>query len=98
MGAVASAPHNRGQERLGQGRRRRSEPPLLALKLSQVRCKRAMTFPERMRYGVGFQEGAVSLLLANSPPVITCFRRFLEAHGSERATAAGEASRHAHAA
>ncbi len=30
-------------------------------------------------------------------PVITCFRRFLGAHGSERATAAVEASRSRHA-
>ncbi len=38
------------------------------------------------------------LRLADYPPVITCFRRFLGAPGSERATAAGEACRHAHAA
>ncbi len=65
--------------------------------LTLARCKRAMTVPECMRYGDGRQDKAVPLQLAHSPPVITCFRRFLGAHGSERATAAGEASRYAQA-
>ncbi len=58
-----------------------------------VRCKRAMTFPERMLYGGGLQDEAVHLRLAHYPPVITCFRCCLGAHGSEQATAAGDARR-----
>ena len=57
-----------------------------------------MTFLSRMRYAGGRQDEAVHLRLANYPPVITFFRSFLGAHGSKRATAAGEASRHAHTA
>ncbi len=48
-----------------------------------------------MLYGEGLWDGAVPLRLAHYPPVITCFRCFLGAHESERATAAGEARRHA---
>ncbi len=54
-----------------------------------VRCKRAMTFPERMRYGGGSQDVAVPLRLAHYPLVITCFRRFLGAHWSEGAYSRG---------
>ncbi len=59
---------------------------------------RAMTFPSRLRYGGGLQAVAVPLRLAHYPPVITCFRGFFGAYGSERATAVGEARRHAPAA
>ncbi len=52
-----------------------------------------MTFPQHMLYDEGRQDEAVPLWLANYPPVITCLRGFLGAQGSERATAAGEASR-----
>ncbi len=39
-----------------------------------------------------------ALPLAHSPSVMTLFRRFLGAQGSERATAAVDARRHVHAA
>ncbi len=52
-----------------------------------------MTFPSRMLYGGGLRDEAVPVRLANYPPVITCFRCFLGAPGSERSTAAAEASR-----
>ncbi len=55
-----------------------------------------MTFPEHMLYGGGLRDGAIPLRLANYPPVITCFRRFLGAHGRERATAAVAARRRPH--
>ena len=55
-------------------------------------------FPPAHAVCGGRQEGTVPLRLAHYPPVITCFRGFLGAHGSERATAAGELSRHAHTA
>ncbi len=48
-----------------------------------ARCKRAITFPKRMRYGGGLRDEAVPLRLANYPLVITCFRCCLVAHGSE---------------
>jgi len=51
-----------------------------------------------MLYGEGLRDEAVPLRLAHYPPVITCFRCCLETPGRERATAAGEACRHAHAA
>ncbi len=58
-----------------------------------IRCEKLCANLLRMP-----SEGAVPLRLAHYPPVITCFRRVLEAPGSERATAAGEARHHAHAA
>ncbi len=40
--------------------------------------------PSRLPYGGGRQDVAAPMRLANSPPVITCFRSCLVAHGSKR--------------